>query len=76
MLATFQLIVMKDGRLQACGSYKDIELKQPQIIAKWNSIIAKANENAKDQQQKWVHVEAGAIPKRNFVFFFRRRGID
>ncbi|XP_030561712.1 ATP-binding cassette sub-family C member Sur isoform X1 [Drosophila novamexicana] len=45
------LIVMKDGRLQACGSYKDIELKQPQIIAKWNSIIAKANENAKDQQQ-------------------------
>lgn len=52
--ATFQLIVMKDGRLQACGSYKDIELKQPQIIAKWNSIIAKANENAKDQQQKWV----------------------
>ncbi|XP_017856779.1 PREDICTED: ATP-binding cassette sub-family C member Sur [Drosophila arizonae] len=45
------LIVMKDGRLQACGTYKDIELKQPQIIAKWNSIIAKANENAKDQQQ-------------------------
>ncbi|XP_051858147.1 ATP-binding cassette sub-family C member Sur isoform X1 [Drosophila albomicans] len=45
------LIVMKDGRLQACGSYKDIELKQPHIIAKWNSIIAKANANAKDQQQ-------------------------
>ncbi|KAH8377825.1 hypothetical protein KR093_007269 [Drosophila rubida] len=46
------LIVMKDGRLQACGSYKDIELKQPHIIAKWNSIIAKANANAKDPQQQ------------------------
>ncbi|XP_046866471.1 ATP-binding cassette sub-family C member Sur [Drosophila willistoni] len=45
------LIVMKDGRLQACGSYKDIELKQPHIITKWNSIIAKANAKEKDQQQ-------------------------
>lgn len=51
---------MKDGRLQACGSYKDIELKQPQIIAKWNSIIAKANANSKDLQQqlKWVRLES------------------
>ncbi|TMW53931.1 hypothetical protein DOY81_000988 [Sarcophaga bullata] len=43
------LIVLKDGCLQASGSYKDIELTHPHIIAKWNSIIAKAN--AKEQQE-------------------------
>ncbi|KAM7354688.1 sulfonylurea receptor [Cochliomyia hominivorax] len=42
------LIVLKDGCLQASGSYKDIEVTHPHIIAKWNSIIAKAN--AKEQQ--------------------------
>ncbi|XP_046812011.1 ATP-binding cassette sub-family C member Sur, partial [Lucilia cuprina] len=44
------LIVLKDGCLQASGSYKDIEITHPHIIAKWNSIIAKAN--AKEQQNK------------------------
>ncbi|XP_065358147.1 ATP-binding cassette sub-family C member Sur [Calliphora vicina] len=46
------LIVLKDGCLQASGSYKDIEVTHPHIIAKWNSIIAKAN--AKDQQNNSV----------------------
>ncbi|XP_075149498.1 sulfonylurea receptor [Haematobia irritans] len=41
------LIVLKDGCLQASGSYKDIAATHPQIIAKWNSIIAKANEKEK-----------------------------
>ncbi|XP_019895246.1 ATP-binding cassette sub-family C member Sur isoform X2 [Musca domestica] len=38
------LIVLKDGCLQASGSYKEIAATHPHIIAKWNSIIAKANE--------------------------------
>ncbi|XP_073824005.1 sulfonylurea receptor [Musca autumnalis] len=42
------LIVLKDGCLQASGSYKEIAATHPHIIAKWNSIIAKANE--KEQQ--------------------------
>ncbi|XP_037957308.1 ATP-binding cassette sub-family C member Sur isoform X2 [Teleopsis dalmanni] len=46
------LIVMKDCHLQAAGSYKDIELKYPHIIAKWNSIVAKARE--KEQQSSTV----------------------
>lgn len=35
---------MKDGSLQAAGSYKDIEEEHPNIVKIWNAIIAKANE--------------------------------
>ena len=59
---------MKDGCLQASGSYKDIELTHPHIIAKWNSIIAKAN--AKEQQQnKWVKKKLRK-EKLKIVFYF------
>ncbi|XP_043649909.1 ATP-binding cassette sub-family C member Sur isoform X2 [Drosophila teissieri] len=34
------LIAIKDGRVEACGSFADIELMQPRITAKWNAIIA------------------------------------
>ncbi|XP_016965404.2 ATP-binding cassette sub-family C member Sur isoform X2 [Drosophila biarmipes] len=34
------LIAIKDGRVEACGSYAEIELMHPKITAKWNSIIA------------------------------------
>ncbi|XP_044315367.1 ATP-binding cassette sub-family C member Sur isoform X2 [Drosophila rhopaloa] len=36
------LIAIKDGRVEACGSYADIELMHPSITSKWNSIIAAA----------------------------------
>ncbi|XP_037710283.1 ATP-binding cassette sub-family C member Sur [Drosophila subpulchrella] len=36
------LIAIKDGRVEACGSYAEIELMHPRITAKWNSIIAMA----------------------------------
>ncbi|XP_052850782.1 ATP-binding cassette sub-family C member Sur isoform X2 [Drosophila gunungcola] len=36
------LIAIKDGRVEACGSYADIELMHPRITSKWNSIIAMA----------------------------------
>ncbi|EDW52361.1 GM11960 [Drosophila sechellia] len=36
------LIAIKDGRIEACGSYADIELMQPRITAEWNAIIAMA----------------------------------
>ncbi|XP_033235783.1 ATP-binding cassette sub-family C member Sur isoform X6 [Drosophila pseudoobscura] len=52
------VIVMKNGRLQACGSYGDIESKHPQIPAKWNSIIATSN--AKKQNDAQNHVERTA----------------
>nr|XP_043068593.1 ATP-binding cassette sub-family C member Sur [Drosophila bipectinata] len=34
------LIVMKNGKVEACGSYSDIELMHPKITAKWTSILA------------------------------------
>ncbi|EDV58465.2 ATP-binding cassette sub-family C member Sur [Drosophila erecta] len=34
------LIALKDGRVEACGSYADIELVQPRITAEWNAVIA------------------------------------
>ncbi|KAH8249165.1 hypothetical protein KR032_006949 [Drosophila birchii] len=45
------LIVMKEGRVEACGSYAEIEQKHPRITAKWNSIIAlaKAKKDNSDQ---------------------------
>ncbi|XP_033249468.1 ATP-binding cassette sub-family C member Sur isoform X1 [Drosophila miranda] len=52
------VIVMKNGRLQACGSYGDIESKHPQIPAKWNSIIATSN--AKKENDSQNHVERTA----------------
>ncbi|KAH8351886.1 hypothetical protein KR084_000433 [Drosophila pseudotakahashii] len=36
------LIAIKDGRVEACGSYADIELMHPRITAKWKSIIEMA----------------------------------
>lgn len=32
---------MKDGCVQAAGSYKDIEAKHPKIINTWNSIVTR-----------------------------------
>uniref|UniRef100_A0A1A9WKE0 Uncharacterized protein n=1 Tax=Glossina brevipalpis TaxID=37001 RepID=A0A1A9WKE0_9MUSC len=46
------LIVLNDGCLQASGSYEDIEIAHPHIIAEWNSIIAKSIEEEKQQQQE------------------------
>ncbi|EDV32266.2 uncharacterized protein Dana_GF14135 [Drosophila ananassae] len=34
------LIVMKNGKVEACGSYSEIELMHPRITAKWTSILA------------------------------------
>lgn len=31
---------MKNGKVEACGSYSDIELMHPSITAKWTSILA------------------------------------
>ena len=41
---TQQLIVMKNGAVEAVGSYKDIESKHPYIVNTWNDLIVKANE--------------------------------
>uniref|UniRef100_A0A1A9ZP07 ATP-binding cassette sub-family C member Sur n=1 Tax=Glossina pallidipes TaxID=7398 RepID=A0A1A9ZP07_GLOPL len=46
------LIVLNDGCLQASGSYKDIEVTHPHIIAEWNSIIAKSIEEEEKRQQQ------------------------
>ncbi|XP_054082882.1 ATP-binding cassette sub-family C member Sur [Zeugodacus cucurbitae] len=44
------LIVMKNGQLQATGGYKEIELKYPHIVAKWQTIIAKVNEQTDEDE--------------------------
>ncbi|XP_067621301.1 ATP-binding cassette sub-family C member Sur isoform X2 [Eurosta solidaginis] len=44
------LIVMKNGQLEATGDYKDIELKYPHIVAKWQTIIANANARAENNE--------------------------
>ncbi|XP_020715182.1 ATP-binding cassette sub-family C member Sur isoform X2 [Ceratitis capitata] len=44
------LIVMKNGQLQATGDYKEIELKYPHIVAKWQAIIAKLNERMAEEE--------------------------
>ncbi|XP_037885915.1 ATP-binding cassette sub-family C member Sur isoform X2 [Glossina fuscipes] len=46
------LIVLNDGCLQASGSYEDIEVTHPHIIAEWNSIIAKSIEEEEKRQQQ------------------------
>ncbi|XP_050319801.1 LOW QUALITY PROTEIN: ATP-binding cassette sub-family C member Sur [Bactrocera neohumeralis] len=45
------LIVMKNGQLLATGGYKEIELKYPHIVAKWQTIIAKVNEQTDDDER-------------------------
>ncbi|KAH8255681.1 hypothetical protein KR038_008446 [Drosophila bunnanda] len=45
------LIVMKEGRVEACGSYSEIEQKHPRITAKWNSLIALANAKKDNSNQ-------------------------
>ncbi|KAH8334240.1 hypothetical protein KR059_007880 [Drosophila kikkawai] len=45
------LIVMKEGRVEACGSYSEIEQKHPRITAKWNSIIALAKAKKDNSSQ-------------------------
>ncbi|XP_022222546.2 ATP-binding cassette sub-family C member Sur isoform X2 [Drosophila obscura] len=52
------VIVMKKGRLQACGSYVDIEATHPKIPVKWKSINALSN--AKKQNDLQNHVERTA----------------
>ncbi|XP_036329688.1 trigger factor-like [Rhagoletis pomonella] len=41
---------MKNGQLQATGDYKEIELKYPHIVAKWQTVIAKVNQQAEDEE--------------------------
>lgn len=43
---------MKEGRVEACGSYSEIEQKHPRITAKWNSIIALAKAKRDNTSQK------------------------
>ncbi|KAH8374388.1 hypothetical protein KR200_009826 [Drosophila serrata] len=45
------LIVMKEGRVEACGTYSEIEQKHPRITAKWNSLIALANAKKDNSNQ-------------------------
>ncbi|XP_017075895.2 ATP-binding cassette sub-family C member Sur [Drosophila eugracilis] len=53
------LIAIKDGRVEACGSYADIELMHPKITAKWNSIIALAKAKKDNIAQNPVERTAG-----------------
>ncbi|XP_017462085.1 PREDICTED: phosphopantothenoylcysteine decarboxylase subunit VHS3-like, partial [Rhagoletis zephyria] len=41
---------MKNGQLQATGDYKEIELKYPHIVAKWQTVIAKVNQQAEEEE--------------------------
>ncbi|SPP85605.1 ATP-binding cassette sub-family C member Sur [Drosophila guanche] len=58
------VIVMKEGRLEACGSYAEIESKHPQITAKWKSIIAQNAAKAKKENDAQNHVERTAACER------------
>ncbi|XP_033172790.1 ATP-binding cassette sub-family C member Sur [Drosophila mauritiana] len=53
------LIAIKDGRVEACGSYADIELMQPRITAEWNAIIAMAKAKKDNPSQNPGEKSAG-----------------
>ncbi|XP_017042869.2 ATP-binding cassette sub-family C member Sur [Drosophila ficusphila] len=53
------LIAIKDGRVEACGSYADIELMHPRITSKWTSIIAMAKAKKDNTSQNPVEKTAG-----------------
>ncbi|KAH8410623.1 hypothetical protein KR009_007046 [Drosophila setifemur] len=52
------IVVMKNGRVEACGSYADIELMHPQITTKWSSIIAMAKDKKDSNSENAIEQTA------------------